>query len=81
VALVEGGRLDAQSPQVNVSLAPVMDLVVDDIKQAVVNNPVVLAEGPYSLVKTRWRNLRPQGIDLFCAGSRCRAGPNDNARG
>ena len=57
---MEGGRLDAQSPQVDVPLASVMDLVVDDVEQEVVNEPLVLAEGRYGLLKIFWRRLQDQ---------------------
>lgn len=39
MSLVEGRWLDAESTQVDVALATVMDLIIDDVEQEVVHDP------------------------------------------
>src|SRR4030095_1729623 len=57
--------LDAQHAQINISLAAMMDLIVDGVEQQVVDAAGVLSEGGHCLAKTPGRYLRPHHVDLL----------------
>src|SRR6267142_572188 len=62
--LIERRRLDTQRAKVNVPLATMMDLIIDNVKQQVVDASRILPKGRHRLLETLCRDLRPQAIDL-----------------
>jgi hypothetical protein len=58
-AFVERRRLDPKRTQVDVSLSPVMDLVVDHVEDQIADNAGILTEGGHRLLKALRRDLRP----------------------
>src|SRR5262245_49934989 len=64
-AFIEGRRLDAQCPEIDVSLTAMMDLVVDRVEQEVVDLSGILPKGGLGLLEAIRGNLRPELVERF----------------
>src|SRR5688572_6961688 len=64
--LVERRRLDAQRAEVDVALAAVVDLVVDDIGDQPVDRAGETPKGGVDLVEALQGKPGPQPLDLLC---------------
>ena len=62
--IVDRGRLECQRAEVDVALAAMMNLVIDDVEDEIVDHTGVLAERGGCFVEALRRYLRPEGVEL-----------------
>lgn len=61
--LPEEWWLDAQTPQVDISLTTVMDFIVHKVQQGSIITVLILAKGNFHLLKTLGSDARPGLVD------------------